>query len=131
MTACNYDIKYENRILTIDAVNRDFDSSRIACQGYGGDLAIVNDEFINNVLNCTLQWTTYTWIGLRDSFGMNSVFQYVWVNGTVAMPYVNWGLVGPHEDDCVIMTLISGTYKWVNYPCSVNVYSLCEKCKYQ
>lgn len=127
MTACNYDIEYKSRILTIDAVNRDFDSSRVACQADGGDLAVVNDALINEVLNCSLRWTTHVWIGLRDILNMNSIFQYFWVNGTVAMTYINWGLIGPTTDDCVIMTPISGTYKWVNYPCSASVYALCEK----
>ncbi|EDV24658.1 uncharacterized protein TRIADDRAFT_56679 [Trichoplax adhaerens] len=126
-TDCTVDFQYENRAFTLYGTNLGYDDSRSDCQGKGGDLAIVNEEAISKVLNATLPLNLHLWIGLRDIHNVNSPFQFIWVNDTVAISYVNWGLIGPNTDDCVVVTPFSGTYKWVNYPCTSSVYRLCEK----
>ncbi|EDV18963.1 uncharacterized protein TRIADDRAFT_62581 [Trichoplax adhaerens] len=67
------------------------------------------------------------WMGLRDINNEDNINKFVWVDGTLADTYTNWGAYMPLSDrDCGLMARIGQDYKWLNLACNIFLASLCE-----
>ncbi|EDV24659.1 uncharacterized protein TRIADDRAFT_56680 [Trichoplax adhaerens] len=94
----------------------------------GGDFAMLDNAEINNVFNHYLYlWSSSMWMGLRDINNEDNINKFVWVDGTLADTYTNWGAYIPLSDrDCGLMARIGQDYKWLNLACNIFLASLCE-----
>ncbi|EDV24660.1 uncharacterized protein TRIADDRAFT_56681 [Trichoplax adhaerens] len=125
--ACSYDLEYSNRYFTINQVNRTCDEGRNYCQSHGGDLAIINNSDLTDFLSGYLTWTQSVWIGLRDINSLDNFNAFVWVNGTVASSYTDWGVYSQDtKRDCVLIQKNNGKYNWINVDCNRTSWTLCE-----
>lgn len=104
-----------------------YDNSRLYCQGTGGDLAVVKHFDLSIILKKYLYWAPPVWIGLKDSNNNDNSSQFVWVDGSIANSYTNWGNFSYLSNyDCVQIVKYSSFHAWSNLPCSYSAWQLCE-----
>ncbi|XP_077993133.1 macrophage mannose receptor 1-like [Glandiceps talaboti] len=108
----------------------DYYEAQNLCEGYGGNLAVIDSKDLNTLLFTTVTYNTY-WIGLHD---IGTEGNFIWVDGTkYDANQAVWGADEPNnyndEEDCAEMNSVDGT--WNDRKCSYtgNYGFICQRPK--
>ena len=109
--------------------NLNWDEAENCCVAWGGHLASIHSDLVNNLLNDIRRQDRFTWIGLSDTVN-DSV--YVWSDGT-PFDYDNFGPGQADDGGETCINFFSNAQVWSNYFCDGMAYGnlltsyICQK----